>query len=310
MAKIVTVDDTPAATKSKAKIITIDDTMPDLRVKREGLQRDPNPANVPVGSGASPEDFRATIGREIPSLLANIGSYAGPAGGAIGSVAGEGLREYSPENFGGEGSGGLGTDLAFNSALPFGLGKVAQMLKSGPKSVIADALASKIGQQSPAVKRLVQASNELSPGFENDARDAQLRGFNASEANLDQTKQIIQKAQDSAKDIKNPIVRYARNSIVFRLGAMAGLGGLSPVAAGVGGSLVLGEAAIKQLTKDPEIASLLIKAIRTPSDNEDSALIGKTLFNALRGTQVTFQNSDGEKQPAMIDKDGNLTYPK
>lgn len=310
MAKLVTVDDTPAPTKSKAKIITVDDTTPDLRVKREGLQRDPNPANVPVGSGASPEDFRATIGREIPSLLANVGSYGGPVGGAIGSVAGEGLREYSPENFGGEGSGGLGTDLAFNAALPFGLGKVAQMLKSGPKSVIADALASKIGQQSPAVKRLVQASNDLSPGFENDARDAQLRGFTAPEANLDQAKQIIQKAQDNAKDIKNPIVRYARNSIVFRLGAMAGLGGLSPVAAGVGGSLVLGEAAIKQLTKDPEIASLLIKAIRTPSDNEDSALIGKTLFNALRGTQVTFQNSDGEKQSAMIDKDGNLTYPK
>lgn len=362
MAKIVTVDDDE---KPKAKIVTVDGSVPDLRVKREGLQRDPNPANVPVGSGGTDTDFRETIGKEIPSLLANIGSYAGPAGGAAGAVAGEGLRQYAPEKFGTE---GFGSDLAFNSALPFGLGKLAQLMKVGPKAMVADTLASKMGQKLPAVKKLMSgvqdfqdethqlfsaATDNSSQAYNDAAKAAELDyrkkifgaknpmvndpnvqtpsgfklpdpknfqtrssdlpsgydGFTAAEPNLNDVKDILAKTQ-AKTEVQNPLVKYMKNSITLRLGAMAGLGGLSPVAAGAGATLILGDAAIKKIVSDPETAQLIIRAINTPTDSKESGLIGKTLFNALRGTQVTFQNADGEKQPAMIDNDGKLTYPR
>ncbi len=68
-------------------------------------------------------------------------------------------------------------------------------------------------------------------------------GFGSAEPDINAVKSIIQKASDAASTtVKNPVLRYAKNSLIFKLGAMAGLGGVSPAAAGTGASLILGEA--------------------------------------------------------------------
>ena len=308
--------DTPSK-KSGAKVVYIDQntdlkSQPQLRVKSEGLQDSSGPADSHGGTTSNEQVFNAFAGRLIPSGLAMAGQqFGGPLGGAAGTAVGEALRKGAPSLFGGPDSGDVTSDAIGNVAIPGALEGLNKFI-AGPKQYIANKLASTLGQKLPAVKNLIQADSQIAPAFDNAARDAQLRGFSAPEPNLDQVKQTIQQAQESnAKEgIKNPIVRYARNSIVFRLGAMAGLGGLSPVAAGAGTTLILGNAAIKQLTKDPEIASLLIKAIKTPGDSEQAGLIGKTLMQAIKGSAATLVTSDGEKQPAQIDDKGNLTYPR
>lgn len=136
-------------------------------------------------------------------------------------------------------------------------------------------------------------------------------GFTAPEPNLSAVRGILQKAQEKVKDeIKNPILRYARNSIIFRLGVMGGLGGISPAAAGIGTTLVLGEEGIKKLVGNPETAQLIIKAINTPSADEQAGLISNTLLHALRGTAITIKNANGDEQPAMVDNDGKLVYKR
>ncbi len=332
MAKIIDLPATPNESKSKsgARIITINPSDqgsygPQLRVKSEGVQG-PTPAESNGGTTPGSDVFNAFIGRLIPSGLATAGGqFGGPIGGLAGSAAGEGLRQLLPSLFGGKDSGDVGTDALNNAVIPGAIGETAKLMSAGPRQYTADLLSSGVGKKIPAVKNLVDASDDFAKQAELDYRqkifgktnpmasDPNVQtpsGFTTPEPNLDQVKGIIQKAQEGAKDIKNPLLRYARNSLVFRLGAMAGIGGLSPTAAVAGSSLVLGNAAIKQLTSNPETAQLLIKAINTAGDDEQSAFVGKTLMNALRGTSVIIRNSDGDNQPAIIDDKGQLVYKK
>lgn len=308
MAKIINLDQSQPETKPKgAKIITIDPNAP------TGYEN----KNKQSMSGKGPDksetqQFNESVGHIIPSSLAAAGSIAGgPVGGAAGSFFGQGLREASPELFGKD-SGDVGSDLAFNTLLP-GLMGGLNKFAAGPKQYIADKLSSTFGRQIPAVKNLMKASDSLTPGFESQNLDSELRGFSAPEVNQDQIKQIIQKASDASKDISNPVLRYAKNSLILKLGTLAGFGSLSPasaVTAGTGASLILGNEAIKTLTKDPEIAQMIIQGIKTPGSAEHAGLISQTLLNALRGTTVTLLNEDGDKQQATIDKDGKLVYSR
>jgi hypothetical protein len=125
--------------------------------------------------------------------------------------------------------------------------------------------------------------------------------------NLDYVKTILKKVQQT-DPIMNPVMRYAKNRLIFAL-PTALFGGIAPAAA-VGTTIVLGEEALRQLVKDPETAQMVIKAINTPLDSKEASVIGPAVYNAIRGTVVTLKSPDGEMKKATIGQDGRLVYQK
>jgi hypothetical protein len=310
MAEIITLPTTQPEPKPKgAQIINIDPSNASLPVtesqkRNEGAQGSTPARAVQFNENPGSDVFREFIGRHIPSLLGVMGSYAGPLGGAAGSAAGEGLREGFPNQFGGPESGNVVGDLLGNTVLPGAINAL-----SAPRQTAASIAAAAFKMKSPAITQLMDEAAPVIAQNKSDALDASLRGFKSDPElpDMDQVRGILNRVQQS-DPVMNPVIRYAKNRLIFAL-PTALFGGIAPAAA-VGSTLILGEEALRKLVKDPETAQMVIKAINTPGDSKDASVIGPTLYNAIRGSVVTLRSPDGEDKKATIGQDGRLIYQK
>ncbi len=68
-------------------------------------------------------------------------------------------------------------------------------------------------------------------------------------------------------------------------------------------AVILGADALKKIAGNPELGKLILQAAKTGSKTPQSSLLLKASLNALRGSTVYLQNSDGQKDAATIQTD-------
>lgn len=74
--------------------------------------------------------------------------------------------------------------------------------------------------------------------------------------------------------------------------------------------VILGADAIKKIAQNPDLGRLIIQATKTGSKAPEAGVLLKSALNGLRGTTVYLQNSDGQKDPAVIQIDPKTGQPQ
>jgi hypothetical protein len=104
------------------------------------------------------------------------------------------------------------------------------------------------------------------------------------------------------------IIKYSKKRLVFDALAAIGGGHMGGIP-GAATSVLLSETALSKIASSPMLGRLAIQALETPSGTPQAQLISKALLYGMRGTSVMLQMSDGTKEKAEVDINGNLTTP-
>lgn len=109
-----------------------------------------------------------------------------------------------------------------------------------------------------------------------------------------------------------PLLRYSGKRLLLGLGSSMGLGLLGHPGYATGSaaasSIILGEAGIKQLMKNPEIAKLTLQSLKTGSQAPESTFLSKAVLMGLRGTNVVLETPDDKPLSARVNEKGELEY--
>lgn len=123
---------------------------------------------------------------------------------------------------------------------------------------------------------------------------------------------FLKKAKDLEPDPQSSgvdsILRYAKHRLAFDIIAGA-VGGHEAGLVGTAGALstvYIGRAAFSKLMSWDMMGKLAIQALETPGTSEQAKAISQALMYGMRGTDVMFVDSQGNKEKAQISNDGQL----
>lgn len=303
----------------------------------------------PINGGGDPGgdsiSAQGSYGPQETKTLLNLlpiggGIYGGPLGAAAGSFAKQALTPDDPS------IGDAIKDTLLQGVIPEGIGKGLSYASQGVKGITAK-LISKLPQSMidmiPGVQKAnltgqltdasVPASRSVAArgsadlvskfakpstgSFDAPGLLDELAGPKAAEYKMQFGEGGYQTLKDLADSANKAGVGATPDSLFSwkegRKLAITGLGTgllLGPhAAAGVEG-LILGADAMKRVLGNPKLGQLIIQATKTGSKAPESTLLMKSIMNGLRGTTVYLQNSDGQKDPAVIQIDPKTGQPQ
>ena len=140
-----------------------------------------------------------------------------------------------------------------------------------------------------------------------DLLDEATRQRNLSSKLLEDT---TKKVPDTGK-----LLSWRNGKLLLAGPVAAGIGGrgAGAVAGAVSGGIVLKEAALAALMKDPTIAKLTTQALKVGTSAPEATALSKVLMGAMRGSDVLYKSAsddDNRLEPATIDQNGQLQYAK
>lgn len=282
----------------------------------------PNLKGTPVGGveGAAPIVGRMAA-ESLPAVGATVGEMVEPAGGGIlgagaGSVAKRMLKSKFPKYFGEQEENPVdaGVDVAKDMAVQGGMGALATGANMSGKAILGKILSSRPAQALPSVERATEGaaarSLENMGGREGvDIREVLKAGSTGSGKynpekimtaldHPDYDFTISPEAKKNVSDFAanlhslkagegstNYLINYAKGHLLLMAPSLAlgASGHLAPAAATAGG-LVLTDAVLGRLMKNPETAALVVRAMRTSSEAPEADIIQKALRAAARGS--------------------------
>lgn len=192
----------------------------------------------------------------------------------------------------------------------------AETLESSPN------IPSGVTQEQLALNQAIKAGYKNVNSVDLEAIENELAGKNTnfydkalSPEVQDNLTNFLKKAKElePEKGNSDSLMRYAKHRIVFNViagagGAIAGHSTGIPLAteAGAIGSLYIGNKALTALMNSPTMGKLAIQALETPGSSEQAGIISKALLYGMRGADLDFIDSKGNKEKVQVSNDGQL----
>lgn len=177
-----------------------------------------------------------------------------------------------------------------------------------------------VTQEQLALNQAIKAGYKNPSSVDLEAIEKELAGKNTdfydkalSPETQDNLTNFIKKAKELEPEPKgtpiDSILRYAKHRIAFDIPlSLVGAMGAEHLAAGAAtfGTLQLGRAAFTKLLGSDAMGKLAIQALETPKTGEAAGVISKALLYGLRGADLDFVDSKGNKEKMQVSQDGQL----
>lgn len=124
------------------------------------------------------------------------------------------------------------------------------------------------------------------------------------------------KISDLLTTIKDAKASMPKDTVVLPYAKRLAIGAItapvlgSRAGAGITGTLILGEMALKKVMSDPAMAELVTRAIKTPSAAPEASLLTKSILQGLKGTTLTLRQKDDKDITVTVGEDGQVQYGK